>query len=455
MKNHRLALLIPCISVCLTFGLSAAEAHPRSPSSPTYVVAKNHPEVLIADPRIALSFGEEQLILDGGLQPYLILTKEGMLIAQAQLPLKPPPAKRMTYPAVIATVVSRDSGKTWTHFPLETGVTGPNLEGGSVVLANGTILSLDTYVTPGDKPGLGLGQLWRSTDDWRTVQGPIEATFSIPDAQFTGSSDDSGRVHAALRLHRRIIALPNGDLMTTLYGWLKGDNTPAGYIATMKKTRVILLRSTNGGRHWDYVSTVAADSTVGTEGFGEPVLVYLAHGPHAGRLLCHMRTGRELREAWSDDMGKTWSKSQPRVFGDLDVYATEKWAPLFRDVKDHSGKLIVDNPNEIIGAVVDPDLLQLKNGILVASFGVRVPPRACWPRAEFPWNGNYLAFSFDGGVTWTHLVRMNSGVLTTHYTAIEEAPAGGSLYYAYDLGDWRSGRGRCTYGRFVTFTLKP
>jgi hypothetical protein len=454
MKNSRLSSILACVSWFLVAGLPAEAAHDY-PSGPTFVAAHNHPEVLMADPRIALSFGAEQLILDGGLQPSIILTQKGTLIVQGSLPLKSPPAKRMTYPAVIGTVVSRDSGKTWTRFPLETGVTGPNLEGGSVVLADNTVLSLDTYVTPGDKPGIGFGQLWRSTDDWKTVEGPIEATFSIPNAQFTGSSDDSGGVHAALRQHRRILALPNGDLLTTLYGWLKGDNTPASYIATMKKTRVMLLRSTDQGLHWDYVSTVAADPAVGTEGFGEPVLVYLAKGPHAGRLLCHMRTGRELREAWSDDQGKTWSPSQARVFGDLDVYATQKWAPLFRDVKDRSGKPIVDNPVEIIGAVVDPDLLQLKNGVLAASFGVRVPPRACWPRAEFPWNGNYLAFSFDGGVSWTHLVRMNSGVLTTHYTAIEEAPDGGSLYYAYDLGDWRSGKGRCIYGRFVTFKIKP
>jgi hypothetical protein len=454
MKNSRLFSFLVCVSVYLFAGLPAEAAHDY-PSGPTFVAAHNHPEVLLADPRIVLSFGEEELILDGGLQPYIIFTQKGTLVAQAQLPIKSAHAKRMTYPAVIATVVSRDSGKTWTRFPLETGVTGPNLEGGSVVLADNTVLSLDTYVTPGDKPGIGFGQLWRSTDDWQTVEGPIEATFSIPNAQFTGSSDDSGGVHAALRQHRRIIALPNGDLLTTLYGWLKGDNTSAGYIATMKKTRVMLLRSTDEGLRWDYVSTVAVDPAVGTEGFGEPVLVHIAKGPHTGRLLCQMRTGRELREAWSDDMGKTWSPSQPRVFGDLDVYATQKWAPLFRDVNDRSGKPIVDNPVEIIGAVVDPDLLQLKNGILVASFGVRVPPRACWPRAEFPWNGNYLAFSFDGGVSWTHLVRMNSGVLTTHYTAIEEAPGGGSLYYAYDLGDWRSGKGRCVYGRFVNFTLKP
>lgn len=82
-------------------------------------------------------------------------------------------------------------------------------------------------------------------------------------------------------------------------------------------------------------------------------------------------------------------------------------------------------------------------------FGVRVPPRACWPRAEHPWNGSYLAFSLDDGATWSHVVRLTSGVLTTHYTAVEESPTDNRIFFAYDLGDWRSGRGRSTFGRTV------
>jgi hypothetical protein len=298
-----------------------------------------------------------------------------------------------------------------------------------------------------------LGQLYISRDNWRTIEGPINATFSIPGVNFTASSDDGGHPHDALRLHRRILELPNGDLLTTIYGWLDGDRTPSHYMKTMMKTRVMLLRSTNGGRHWDFVSTVAVDPQVGTEGYDEPAIIRISKGAHAGRLLCHMRTGRELRETYSDDEGRTWSPGTPRVFGELDVYATEKWADLFREVKDHGGQPIIGNPNQMIGAVVDPDLIELKNGVLVASFGVRVPPRACWPCAEHPWNGDYLALSFDGGVTWGHLVRMTSGVLTTHYTAIAETPAGNELYYAYDLGDWRSGLGRSAYGRFVKVNL--
>ncbi|MEI7800624.1 MAG: hypothetical protein WCI28_10570, partial [Opitutaceae bacterium] len=168
---------------------------------------------------------------------------------------------------------------------------------------------------------------------------------------------------------------------------------------------------------------------------------------------CQMRTGREQRETVSDDEGRTWVTAYPRIYADLDVYRTEKWIEMFRGVKDKNGQLIENNPIEMIGAVVDPDLLVLRSGIVVASFGVRVPPRACWPRAEHPWNGNYLAISLDSGVTWSHVVRMTSGVLTTHYTAIEESPIDNRIFFAYDLGSWGSPKGRATFGRTIDITL--
>jgi hypothetical protein len=415
--------------------------------------AKNIPGVLLTDPRVQLSFGDEQLVLEDGLQPSMVITRTGTIVVQSHLSEESFPAKRYASHSAMGTVISRDGGANWTRLPLKAGENGLNLEGGAIQLRDGSLLALDTYVTPGPQPGTGCGQLYFSTDDWHTLQGAVEITFNLPGVRFTGSSDDGGRPHTAMRLHRRILELPNGDLLTTLYGWCEGDTTPAAYVTTMKKTRVMLVRSTNRGRHWDLVSTVAVDPAVGTEGFDEAVLIRLSHGPHPGRLICQMRTGREQREAVSDDGGRTWTPAYPRVYAGLDVYRTEQWVEMFRGVKDKAGHPIENNPNELIGAVVDPDLLELRSGVLVASFGVRVPPRACWPRAEHPWNGSYLAFSLDHGATWSHVVRMTSGVLTTHYTAIEETPQDNRIFFAHDLGDWRSGRGRSTHGRFVQVTV--
>jgi hypothetical protein len=409
-------------------------------------IVKNTPQVLVTDPRLNLSFSDERMILNDGLQPSMLCTRSGTLIVQSQLSKKPYPQKRIFYPYAVSTVISRDGGKEWNEFKLKEGDNGVNIEGGVIQLKDGTILALETYVTPGEKPGTGEGLLYFSKDDWRTLEGPVNITFNIPGANFYGSSDDGGRPHAAMRLHRRIIELPNGDLLTTIYGWLDGDNEPSGYTPSMKKTRVMLFRSTNKGRHWDLVSTVAVDPTVGTEGFGEPVLACINHGKHKGRLICQIRTGRDLYEAISDDGGLTWSKAKPRVFADLDVYKTENWVEMFKGIK-RKGIPIEENPNEIIGAVVDPELLELRSGILVAAFGVRIPARACWTNPKHPWNGNYLAFSLDQGETWSHVVRLTTGIFTTHYMAVEETPEDNNIFIAYDFGHWTCKEGRYTYGR--------
>ncbi|MDQ7950097.1 MAG: sialidase family protein, partial [Pedobacter sp.] len=202
----------------------------------------------------------------------------------------------------------------------------------------------------------------------------------------------------------------------------------------------------NKGRHWDYVATVAAEKSIGTEGFGEPVIVRVSKGPHAGRLICQMRTGRDLYETKSDDGGKTWLKPYPRVFAGIDVYKTDEWREMFKDVK-RNGVLITENPNEFIGAVVDPDLIELRSGVLVAAFGVRIPARANFAKPEHPWNGNYLAFSLDHGETWSQVTQMTTGVSTTHYMAVEETPKNNEIFVVYDFGHWTGKAGRYTYGR--------
>jgi len=444
-------------SALLLLGLLGAGSLPAEPKPlGSGYHAKNIPEVILNDPRVHLTFGDEQLVLEDGLQPSMLITRTGAMIVQSQISEKSFESKRYSSHWAMGTVISRDEGATWTRIPLQPGVNGLNLEGGAIQLRDGTILALDTYVVPDEKnPALGHGQLYVSTDDWQTLSAPIDAIFHLPGINFYASSDDNGHYYAAARLHRRILELPNGDLLTTIYCCFEGDTTPSAYTPKMMKMRVILVRSTDRGLNWDYVSTVAVDPTVGTEGFDEAVIARINHGPLTGRLICQMRTGQEQREAVSDDGGQTWTKSYPRIYAGLDVHRTENWIEMFRDAKDRHGNPIVDNPTEFIGAVVDPDLLELRSGVLVASFGVRVPPRVCFPRPEHPWNGNYLAVSLDHGVTWSHVVRMTSAVRTTHYTAIEETPQANRIFFAHDLGDWRSGGGRSTHGRFVEITVDP
>ncbi|MES2391599.1 MAG: sialidase family protein [Acidobacteriota bacterium] len=408
----------------------------------------NTPLTVLADKRVRLTFGDEKLVLDDGLQPSMLCTRKGTLVVQAQNSTKVVPHGRMAYPYAMSSVVSHDGGDSWTDIGASPNVNQANLEGGIHQLKDGTIIVLDTYVTPGAKPDTGVGLLYTSTDEYKTLQGPFEINFKMFNADFYASTDDGGRPHPAMRLHRRILELPNGDLLTTIYGFQKGDHTPAPYTPTMMKSRVMLFRSKDKGHNWEFVSTVAVDPTVGTEGFGEPVITRVPHGRHEGRLICMARTGHDLYETTSDDGGVTWAKPYPRMFADRDVYKTSEWAEMFKDVK-RNGVLISQNPTEFIGAVVDPDLISLRSGVLVASFGIRIPARAAFARYQHPWNGNYLAFSLDHGDTWSHVTQLTSGVSTTHYTAIEEMPGKNEFFVVYDFGYWGSKIGRYVYGRKV------
>lgn len=418
----------------------------------TTQLPNNVPQTVLANKRVKLTFGKEVMVIPDGLQPSMLCTRKGTLIVQSQNPNKPLPQKRIFYPFAMTTVVSRDGGENWTAFPLKPGDNGVDMEGGIIQLKDGTIMVLETYVTPGEKPDTGAGLMYTSTDEYRTLQGPFDMTFDIPNADFYISTDDGGRPHVAMRLHRRVLELPNGDLLTTIYGFQKGDDAPCDYQPNMKKSRVMLFRSKNKGKHWNYVSTVAVDRNVGTEGFGEPVIVRVSKGPKAGRLICQMRTGYDLYTNHSDDEGKTWSKAKSLMFADIDVYKTGDWAAMFKDVK-RKGVLVTPDSKELIGAVVDPDMIETRSGILVAAFGVRIPAKLCWTIPTHPWNGNYLAFSLDHGDTWSQVTRLTTGIDTTHYMAVEETPKNNELFVVYDFGHWGGKQGRYTYGRKVKISV--
>jgi hypothetical protein len=216
----------------------------------------------------------------------------------------------------------------------------------------------------------------------------------------------------------------------------------------MMKCRTLVIRSADRGLHWQLISTIALNPLPGTEGLGEPVLCRVSSGPNAGRILCFMRTGRNLYQATSDDAGHTWTTATKLIFADRDVDRSELWADQFRNFKDLHGKPLDENNQlELRGSVVDPDLIELRDGTLVAAFGVRVPQKLCWQHPEHPWNGTYLAFSLDHGQTWPHVVQVTSGVVTTHYMALAETPTANEVYVAYDLGGWGKGLGRDIVGR--------
>src|ERR1700712_4698763 len=58
----------------------------------------NTPLTLQTDRRVKLSYDEERLVMDDGLQPSMLCTRDGTLIMQAQISKKASGHKRMFYP---------------------------------------------------------------------------------------------------------------------------------------------------------------------------------------------------------------------------------------------------------------------------------------------------------------------------------------------------------------------
>lgn len=388
------------------------------------------PTAIHDDGSIAVRVGKSREVMHG-VQPFLYVAGKGSMLVQSQLSEKPVGNRRRInhYQWQFGSRVSYDYGEHWKDFVVDADLDEPFLEGGGLHRPDGTTLLLDTYITPTANPDEGIGDLWISRDAFRTVEKPVPMRFHIPGVDFNATKDDGGREHHALRLHRSLLELPNGDLMATAYGCFKGDSIPCSYQPSMKKLRSMLFRSSDGAKSWDYVSTIAVGD-VGSEGFDEPVLCRLSRGSHAGRLICLMRTGRDLHQAVSDDDGKTWSAAKPVVFPGIDIHDVARWKKYLDTSKPHVQRYPVAE-----GGLVDPDLTQLENGILACAVGVRIPEKGCFGDPTCPRNGNYLAFSRDGGQTWSNVIQLTSGVMTTHYMAIREIRPN-QLFVTYDLGIW-------------------
>ena len=347
----------------------------------------------------------EVQLLSGAVQPYLFRSARGTLVVQshAPYPLHYPLPPRNVFPGLPVTARSADGGHTWSLWtPGEGQGQGPIIEGAVLQFRDGRIRIFE-WIADGPSPtGDFTGQFWDTSDEWQTVLGPTPFQIHLPQAKI--GYDDVGKPYSGVTFHRSVVELLGGDLVACIYCWFHKDNIPSSYEPKMNRFRAVLLRSSDEGHTWRYVSTIAADPAIGTEGFDEPVLIQLTRGPRQGRLLCLMRTGNRvdpLYQSHSDDEGAHWSPPQP--------------LPL---------------------RGVDPDLIEMADGTLACSFGYRLlsdPPA--------PDHGNYVAFSTDQGESWgqiTHLpIEAHAGVYrSTCYTSLREV-APGKLLVTFDVGWWR------------------
>ena len=145
------------------------------------------------------------------------------------------------------------------------------------------------------------------------------------------------------------IELPDGSIVMGVIGYrLQGDE---------KNNASVMLRSMDKGKTWMYLSTIASDPDGKLGGIGEPGLVRTK----TGRLVAGLRTPESDNSIYvthSDDDGRTWAPIQKTAMRGHPV-----------------------------------DLIQLSDGRLMASYGVR-PPLHNKPE------GIRACFSSDNGETW-------------------------------------------------------
>lgn len=246
---------------------------------------------------------------------------------------------------------STDGGKTWGDRQYigaikdldEREGCGVQLRDGTIVVGvyyNGNYDASGAYGTrpqeDNQTPVLGA-YIIASKDDGRTWSQPRH--IQVPHAPFTAVE---GPTDAPLEL-------PDGSLGMAVIGYrLHGD---------AKNSGSVFLRSADQGATWSYVSTIASDPGGRLGGFLEPGIVRT----RTGRLVVALRNhGPEhpIYVTHSDDEGKSWAPPRRTALRGHPV-----------------------------------DLLQLADGRLLASYGIR-PPIHDKP------GGIRACFSRDDGETW-------------------------------------------------------
>jgi len=238
---------------------------------------------------------------------------------------------------------SQDDGQTW-H---DTG--GPWV--GACQLPDGEVIQLDYRTGPGDAPGWFSSALQR----WDAEGNPLptlRARLHVPD--FVPMVDDDGSKREGPWCDHSIIGLRDASLLAACCGTFKGDTTPiSSYpegFGAMKYCGWV-CRSTDRGLSWEYLSTVTAEPSLGSEGCNEMDLVRAPDGS----LLCLFRTGGSaaapspMYQCRSTDEGHTWGA-----------------------------------PQQVADRGVWPNVCVMDSGVLVCAYG----------RPD-----NWLAFSLDSGKT--------------------------------------------------------
>lgn len=246
---------------------------------------------------------------------------------------------------------SRDGGKNWGDRQVIAALKDVDeREGCGIQLRNGTILVAIFYNNLYDVNGVYRGPtkppnhinalgtyVITSKDNGYTWTEPSYVdTKGMPFTNIEGPTDAP-------------IEMPDGSILMAVIGYgIDGDS---------KNVASVMLRSTDQGKSWKYISTIASDPGGKLGSFLEPGIVRTK----SGRIVAGLRNhgnDHAIYTTYSDDDGKTWAPVQKTA---------------------------------MIGHPVD--LIQLVDGRIMATYSIR-PGRHTTP------GGIRACFSNDNGATW-------------------------------------------------------
>jgi hypothetical protein len=250
---------------------------------------------------------------------------------------------------------SKDGGKTWGDRKVISAIKDlDEREGCGIQLKDGTIIVGVYYNNLYNKDG---SYDWEKRIDRTNEQGKRFLGAHIITSKDNGETwseasfiDTKGMPFSSLEGPTDApVEMPDGSVVMGIIAYaINGD---------AKNYSSVMIRSTDQGKTWKYLATMAGDPGGKLGGFYEPGIVRT----RSGRIVAALRNHAPENAIWitySDDQGKTW-------------------APVFQ--------------TKMIGHPVD--LIQLNDGRLMATYGIREGRHAS------P-GGIRACFSNDNGKTW-------------------------------------------------------